>query len=97
MPRVRKVKSGASGFYDGAGKGRERRTNTRCSWFVLAAASAMIAVCLGRIDLQTVICQGPSVSREVVAAAKLQLPADASMTLRWRPFQSGLGAPIARS
>jgi hypothetical protein len=36
------------------------------------------------IDLQTVICQVPSVSRESVAAAKLQQPADASLTIWWR-------------
>jgi hypothetical protein len=40
------------------------------------------------IDLQTVICQVPSVSRAIVASAKLQVPADASKTLRWRPFSS---------
>jgi hypothetical protein len=38
------------------------------------------------IDVRTVICQGPSVSRESVAAAKLQQPADASLTIWRRPF-----------
>jgi hypothetical protein len=36
------------------------------------------------IDLQTVICQVPSVSRESVAAAKLQHPPDASLSIWWR-------------
>lgn len=45
-----------------------------------------IACLTVRLDLQTVICQGPSGSRYSVAAAKLQLPADASMTLCWRPL-----------
>jgi len=35
------------------------------------------------IDLQTVICQAPSESRESASAAKLKLPADASLTI-WR-------------
>jgi hypothetical protein len=39
------------------------------------------------IDLQTVICQVPSVSRESVAAAKLQHPADASSTVWGRQFR----------
>jgi len=33
-----------------------------------------------------VICQEPSVSRESVAAAKLQDPADASLNIWWLPF-----------
>jgi hypothetical protein len=33
-----------------------------------------------------VICHEPSVSRASVAAAKLQDPADASLTIWWHPF-----------
>jgi hypothetical protein len=36
--------------------------------------------------LTTVICHEPSVSRASVAAAKLQDPADASLTIWWRQF-----------
>jgi hypothetical protein len=71
---------------DGAGKGRERCANKACSWFVLFGGLAMASGWIVSIDLQTVICQVPSVSRAIVAAAKLQQPADASKTLRWRPF-----------
>jgi hypothetical protein len=39
------------------------------------------------VDLQTVICQEPSVSRESVAGTQLQHPADASLTIWWRPFK----------
>jgi hypothetical protein len=39
------------------------------------------------VDLQTVICQEPSVSRESVAARKLQHPADASLTIWWCQFE----------
>jgi hypothetical protein len=86
MPVVRKSKSRAMDHYDGAGKGRERRINNVCSWFVLFAGLAMVSGLVVSIDLQTLICQVPSVSRAIVAAAKLQQPADASKTLRWRPF-----------
>ena len=86
MPVVRKSKSRAKDHYDGAGKGRERGANNRCSWFVLSLGLAMTAGWIVSIDLQTVICQVPSVSRAIVAAAKLQQPADASKTLRWQPF-----------
>jgi hypothetical protein len=58
-----------------------RPANARCSWFVLATAAAMSGTVEVNIDLQTVICQVPSVSRESVAAAKLQQPADASSTI----------------
>lgn len=34
----------------------------------------------------TVICHEPSVSRESVAAAKLQDPVDASLNIWWLPF-----------
>jgi hypothetical protein len=85
MPQVRKSKSRAKDHYDGAGKGRKRRINDLCSWFVLFGL-AVTSGWVVSIDLQTVICQVPSVSRAIVAAAKLQQPADASKTLRWRPF-----------
>jgi hypothetical protein len=86
MPKVRKAKSWAKDYYDGAGKGRERRANTPCSRFVLFVAGFSVAAWGVTVDLQTVICQVPSGSRESVAAAKLQQPAYASRTLRWRPF-----------
>jgi hypothetical protein len=86
MPKVRKSKSRAKDYSDGARKGRERRANSACSWFVLLGGLAVAAGWVVSIDLQTVICQVPSVSRAIVAAAKLQQPADASKTLRWRPF-----------
>jgi hypothetical protein len=69
-----------------AWKGRERRANRVCSLFVLISVSAMTAVLTVSLDLQTVICQVPSVSRAIVAAAKLQEPAEASKTLRWPPL-----------
>ena len=87
MPRVHKRKSRAEGLYDGAANGRKRIAREPCSRFVLIASVALLAGLMVRFDLQTVICQVPSGSRDSVAAAKLQLPADASMTLRWRPFK----------
>jgi hypothetical protein len=39
------------------------------------------------VDLRTVICQEPSVSRESVAGTQLQHPADASLTIWWRQFE----------
>jgi hypothetical protein len=86
MPGVHNLKSRAIGFYDEARKGRGRPANSQCSWYVRLAATAMTIAWGIEIDLQTVICQVPSVSRAIVAAAKLQKPADASKTLRWRPF-----------
>jgi hypothetical protein len=73
MPEVRKSKSRAKDYYDGAGKGRERHISNHCSWFVLFGGLAMAAGWTVSIDLQTVICQVPSVSRAIVAAAKLQV------------------------
>ena len=87
MPVVRNDKSRAKDLYDEAGKGRGRRANSWCSWFVLASAIAVSATVLVRIDLQTVICQEPSVSRGSVAGTTLQQPADASVTIWWRQFK----------
>jgi hypothetical protein len=87
MPVVRKEKSRAKDFYDEAWKGRARFTKRRCSWFFLALAIAMSITVQVNLDLQTVICQVPSVSRESGAAAKLQQPADASLTICWCPFE----------
>jgi hypothetical protein len=87
MPRVHKAKSRAEGLYDEAGKGRKRATSRPCSRFVLRVSFAVLVGLGVQLDLQTVICQVPSGSRVSVAAAKLQLPADASMTLRWLPFK----------
>ena len=81
---------------DGAPKGRERCADTVRSCFVLCL---MAGACLAsnftvgvsccspsNVDRTTVICQEPSVSRASGAAAKLQDPADASLTIWWRPF-----------
>jgi hypothetical protein len=87
MPVVRKEKSRAKDFYDGAWKGRARHTKQLCSWFVLCFVLSMRATVQVDIDLQTVICQVPSVSRESGAAAKLQQPADASLTICWCQFK----------
>jgi hypothetical protein len=87
MPAVHNVKSRAMAFYDGVPKGRARRANAACSWFVLAFGIAMGTAIGLEIDLQTVICQEPSVSRESVAAAKLKHPSDASLTIWGRRFK----------
>jgi hypothetical protein len=87
MPVVHKEKSRVKDFYDGAWKGRARTTKQRCSWFVLFLSLAMSATVRVDLDLQTVICQVPSVSRESGAAAKLQQPADASLTICWCQFK----------
>jgi hypothetical protein len=87
MPVVRNDKSRARDFYDGARKGRARRANAGCSWFVLALGMAMGTAVKVGVDLQTVICQEPSVSRESVAGTKLQHPADASLTIWWSQFK----------
>jgi hypothetical protein len=87
MPVVRKEKSRAKDFYDEAWKGRARFTKRYCSCFVLTIGIAMSTTVRVHLDLQTVICQVPSVSRESGAAAKLQQPADASLTICWCPFE----------
>jgi hypothetical protein len=68
MPEVRNSKSRAKDHYDGAGKGREWRINNPCSWFFLFGGLAVAFGWVVSIDLQTVICQVPSVSRAIVAA-----------------------------
>jgi hypothetical protein len=87
MPVVRKEKSRAKHFYDGAWKGWARITKQRCSWFVLILGLTVSITVRSDLDLQTVICQVPSVSRESGAAAKLQQPADASLTICWCQFK----------
>jgi hypothetical protein len=87
MPAVRNTKSRAKDSYEGAWKGRGRRASTICSWFVLIIGIAMGACLKVGIDLQTVICNEPSVSRESGAATKLNHPADASLTIWWCPFK----------
>jgi hypothetical protein len=81
MPVVHKLKSRARDHFGGTPSGRGRRANGSCSRFVLVIAAAVSSAVEVNIDLQTVICQVPSVSRESVAAAKLQQPADASSTI----------------
>ena len=87
MPVVHNAKSRARGLYDEAPKGRGRPANSACSWFVLALGIAMNAAVVAGLDLQTVICDEPTVSRESVAATKLKQPADASVTIWWRQFK----------
>jgi hypothetical protein len=69
---------------DGAPRGRARRADNGCSWPVLAIAITLGTAIKVGFDLQTVICQEPSVSRESVAGTKLLQPADASLTIWWR-------------
>jgi hypothetical protein len=81
---------------DGAPKGRGRCVDTARSRFVLLLfAGACLASNLtdavprcssSNVDRATVICQERSVSRASGAAAKLQDPADASLSIWWRPF-----------
>jgi hypothetical protein len=86
MPAVRNKKSQAMGFYDGARKGRARYANTTCSRFVLFAL--VVSGSLGvSVELRTITCQVPSVSRESAPAAKLHQPADASANIGWRQFK----------
>jgi hypothetical protein len=87
MPAVHKQKSRAKHFYDGVGESRARLAIKTCSWFVLGVAITMSNAARVGVDLQTVICQVPSVSRESGADAKLQQPADASLTICWCQFE----------
>jgi hypothetical protein len=96
MSVVRNKERRTSGICDGTPKGRGRCVNTVRSCFVFALlagaglANSLITevrrCSLGAVDRIPVICHEPSVSRESVAAAKLQDPADASLTIWWRPF-----------
>ena len=87
MSAVHNAKSRTKDFYDGAPKGRARLANHVCSWYVLILSAAMGITVSVKIDLQTVICQVLSVSRDSVAAAKLQQPSDTSLTIWWLPFK----------
>jgi hypothetical protein len=96
MSVVRNKKRRTSDICDGMPKGWGRCADTFRSCFVLALlAGASLAnnlitevhrCSLATVDRTAVICHEPSVSRESVAAAKLQDPADASLTIWWRPF-----------
>ena len=96
MSVVRNKERRTDGICDGAPKGRGRCVDTVRSWFVLLVlAGACLAntlvmgvdrACSRLVDQTPVICHEPSVSRESVAAAKLQDPADASLTIWWQPF-----------
>jgi hypothetical protein len=96
MSVVRNKKRRTSDICDGTPKGWGRCVDTVRSCFVLTLlAGAGLANNLitevrrcssGTVDQTVVICHEPSVSRESVAAAKLQDPADASLTIWWRPF-----------
>jgi hypothetical protein len=91
MSVVRNTKRRTNGICDQAPKGWGRYVSTARSRFVLALAAwafmsstaVMCSYCslCRAVDLTTVICHEPSVSRESVAAAKLQDPADASLTI----------------
>jgi hypothetical protein len=96
MSVVRNKKRRTSDICDGTPKGWGRCVDTVSSWFVLSLLVgtfltnnlvAEVRRCFpGMVDQTTVICHEPSVSRESVAAAKLQDPADASLTIWWLPF-----------
>jgi hypothetical protein len=96
MSVVHNTKRRANDICDGAPKGWARCADTVRSCFVLVLLAGAylsnnivvgVSRCyLGAVDPMTVICHEPSVSRESVAAAKLQDPADASLTIWWRPF-----------
>jgi hypothetical protein len=96
MSVVRNKKRRTDDFCDGAPKGRGRCANTARSRYVLML---LMGACLAsnftigvprcspnNVDRAIVICQEPSVSRASGADAKLQDPADASLTIWWRPF-----------
>jgi hypothetical protein len=87
MSEVRNAKRRTNGICDGRSVGWGRCVSAFRSWFVLALfAGAYFATGIGggdnrlAIDLTTVICHEPSVSRASGAAAKLVHPADASLT-----------------
>jgi hypothetical protein len=96
MSVVRNKKRRTNDICDGPLKGWGRCVDTVRSCFVLALlvgaglANNLIAEVRrcspGTVDQKAVICHEPSVSRESVAAAKLQDPADASLTIWWLPF-----------
>jgi hypothetical protein len=96
MSVVHNTKRRTDDVCDGGPKGRGRCVNTFCSWFVLSLLAGgfltnnLIAEehrCRqAAVDPRAVICHERSVSRASVAAAKLQDPADASLTIWWRPF-----------
>ncbi len=96
MSVVRNKKRRTNDICDGAPKGRGRCADTVRSCFVLclwagACLASNFTAGVGHcssidVDRTTVICQEPSVSRASGAAAKLQDPADASLTIWWRPF-----------
>jgi hypothetical protein len=96
MSVVRNKKRRTSDICDGTPKGWGRCADTVRSCFVLALfvgtflANNLITEVRrcgsGTVDRTAVICHEPSVSRESVAAAKLQDPADASLTIWWHPF-----------
>jgi len=96
MSVVYNAKRRTNDICDGAPKGRVRCADAARSCFVLAlVAGAFLSgntitgfprCSIGAIDPGTVICHEPSVSRASVADAKLQDPADASLTIWWRQF-----------
>jgi len=90
MPVVRNSKSRAKCYCDRAAEERRRYPNTVYSWFVLSLLGVILIMTNPvevRFDLTTVICQEPSVSRECGTPAKLQHPADAPLSICWRPFK----------
>jgi hypothetical protein len=90
MPVVHRAKRRAKHYSDKAAKGGGWYPNTTCSRFVLGLlalglfASSAVQV---EVDLTTVICHEPSVSRECGTHAKLQHHADGYSTICWRPFE----------
>jgi hypothetical protein len=96
MSVVRNKERRTDDHCDGAPKGRGRSADIARSRFVLLLlAGACLAsnftgavprCSSSNVDRATVICQERSVSRASGAAAKLQDPADASLSIWWRPF-----------
>ncbi|MDA9491956.1 hypothetical protein XI08_23480 [Bradyrhizobium sp. CCBAU 11361] len=65
--------------FAGAGRGRARRANAKCSRFVLIGLPFLFAVNFAvglSLEIQTATCQVPSASRNSAPAAKLQQPED---------------------
>ncbi|GLH78888.1 hypothetical protein SSBR45G_37970 [Bradyrhizobium sp. SSBR45G] len=96
MSVVHNTKRRTNDICDGAPKGRGRRADKARSRYVLTIAAwvvwagivvgGLLSWSTSAVDLSSVICHEPRVSRASVADAKLKEPADASLTIWWRQF-----------
>jgi hypothetical protein len=96
MSVVRNAKRRTNDYCEDRPKGRGRSASTSRSRFVLTLlaglslssnnSSGFVRFLIGAVDPGQVICHEPCVSRASVADAKLQDPADASLTIWWRQF-----------